>query len=320
MTAQSNPYVSLVVTGRNDGYGGDFVSRFLATLQFNHRELSARGIDHEVVLVEWAPIAGAPLLADVVEERCPPAVAASLRTVVVDASYQDALTLNPRLKYQEFIAKNVGVRHARGTYVITTNCDIFLGRHILQRLGGRELQPDVVYRAPRYDLKEDADYERMEWGYLEDRANLAVEPKELRPPHFGRGSGDFIAVDRAAFERVGGFNEIYRLARIGIDRNFLVQALASGLTIVDIGGPVYHVSHEGSFRDRNEQSGDGDWAARFGGRWHASSVGYRNAAGWGLANAPRSVLGPRRTRLEFSWDAVPPLVNLGGIVPLDGRQ
>ena len=61
--ADGVPYVSIVITGRNDGHGGDFVTRFLATLKFNHRELSARGVAHEFVHVEWAPIAGAPLLA-----------------------------------------------------------------------------------------------------------------------------------------------------------------------------------------------------------------------------------------------------------------
>ncbi len=56
MTVQRDaprPYLSIVLTGRNDGYGGDFVTRFLATLQVNHRELTARGVSHEIVLVEW---------------------------------------------------------------------------------------------------------------------------------------------------------------------------------------------------------------------------------------------------------------------------
>jgi hypothetical protein len=82
------PYVSIVVTGRNDGYGGDFVKRFLATLQFNHRELAARGVTHEFVVVEWAPPRGAPLLADLVDARCPASLAATVRAIVVDEAYQ----------------------------------------------------------------------------------------------------------------------------------------------------------------------------------------------------------------------------------------
>ena len=47
--------ISIVLTGRNDGYGGDFLTRFFRTLGFNHLQLVSRGIAHEIVFVEWAP-------------------------------------------------------------------------------------------------------------------------------------------------------------------------------------------------------------------------------------------------------------------------
>src|SRR5688572_22026098 len=152
VNSTSPPYVSIVITGRNDGYGGDFLTRFLATLQFNHRELAARAIPHEYVLVEWAPLPGRPLLSEVVEERCDAATAAVVRSVIVDAAYHEGMRQNPRLVYLEFPAKNVGIRRALGEYVITTNCDVAFGRHILGRLERRELETQVVIRAPRWDL------------------------------------------------------------------------------------------------------------------------------------------------------------------------
>jgi hypothetical protein len=308
------PYVSIVLTGRNDGYGGDFNRRFLATLQFNHRELTSREIPHEFVVVEWAPPADAPLLADLVDERCPGSVAAAVRTIVVDAAYHDAITQNPRVKYHEFLAKNVGARRARGTYVITTNIDVFFGRRVLQRLQQRDLAAGVVYRAPRYDLKSTIDSATVGWPILEDAENLAQPGKTLLPPFYGGGTGDFIAVDRASFEAVRGFNEIYRVARIGVDRNFLYQAVSCGLSIVDIGGPVYHVAHEGSFRVTKDEYAGREREAPYGDvRWPASSVTYRNPPGWGLADAPTRVLGARRVCLDFAWSAVPPLVDLVGV-------
>src|SRR5262245_5707876 len=56
------PLLSIVLTGRNDSYGGDFAARFFRTLQFNHEQLSARAITHEIVFVEWAPPPDGPLL------------------------------------------------------------------------------------------------------------------------------------------------------------------------------------------------------------------------------------------------------------------
>ena len=60
-------FLSVVLTGRNDDYGGDFRERFFRTLRFNHRELTARGIAHEFVLTEWAPDPARPLLVDLVK-------------------------------------------------------------------------------------------------------------------------------------------------------------------------------------------------------------------------------------------------------------
>jgi len=65
------PSISIVLTGRNDEYGVDFRARFLRTLAFNIRELDARRIPFEIVLVEWAPQTGRPLLIDTVLEAIP---------------------------------------------------------------------------------------------------------------------------------------------------------------------------------------------------------------------------------------------------------
>lgn len=307
------PYLSIVVTGRNDGYGGDFLGRFLATLHFNHAELSARGVPHEFVLVEWGPPPGRPLLADEVAAN-EPAAAAALRAIVVDAEYQDALTLNPRLRYHEFIAKNVGVRRAYGAYVLSTNCDTFLGRHILDRLAARDLESAVVYRAARYDLKAETDYRHATWATLEDPGNLERPARALRPPHFAGGTGDFILLDLDSYARLRGFNEVYRVARFGIDRNFLVHALAGGISIADIGGLVYHVNHEDSFRVTRNQYARREWEAPYGDdRWPHQRINYHNGADWGLARAPERAIGPRRTRLVFDWRALPPLVDLSAI-------
>ena len=64
MVPGADPYLSIVVTGRNDDLGGDFNGRFFRALRFNHARLAAAGVPHEVVFVEWRPLGGKPLLAD----------------------------------------------------------------------------------------------------------------------------------------------------------------------------------------------------------------------------------------------------------------
>jgi hypothetical protein len=304
-----------VLTGRNDGYGGDFAARFFRTLQFNHEQLTARGITHEIVFVEWAPPADTPLLFEQAATGMPGLDRRVCSWYVVDPAYQSALTLNPRLVYLEFLAKNVGIRRALGRFVLTSNCDVFLGRRILEALEQGALEPRVLYRAPRHDLNLPDDLEKIDWAVLEDQANLAGPAHRLKPPYMGSATGDFVLLDRESFHEIRGFNEVYRVARIGIDRNVIVKALASGLEIRDIGGPVYHQNHEGSYRLNPKayegRDAEAPWGDR---RWHSSGVSYVNPPTWGLVQAPERRIAGQCVYLEFSWDAVPPLVDLCGIL------
>jgi hypothetical protein len=313
--SRSAPFLSIVLTGRNDAYGSDFVGRFLRTLEFNHGELRARGIDHEFVFVEWNPPANRVWLADVARRSIPALTEDVFAAYVVDPRYHETLRLNPRLEFLEFTAKNVGVRRARGQFILTTNCDVYLGRRILARLEAQALDSGTVYRALRVDIQMNTDQSRVDWELLEDPRNFVRAEKTLRPPLYGGGAGDFILLDRAGFAEMRGFNEVYRVARIGLDHNFLVKAYSNGYPIEDIGGSVYHVNHPGSFRiTRRIYSGREHEAPYGDSRWHATKVTYFNPEQWGLADAPSRDLGGGRTWIEFDWRAVPPLVDLKRVV------
>jgi hypothetical protein len=309
------PLVSIVLTGRNDGYGGDFLTRFFRTLRFNHQQLTARGIRHEFVFVEWAPLPFPPRISSLVFDAVPELEPAVCTWYAVDPLYQRVLSLNPRLAYLEFAAKNVGIRRARGRFLLTTNCDVFLGRHILDTLSSSMLDCDTVYRASRHDLKAGIDQAQIDWSVLEDPRNLARPAGRLKPPLMLGGTGDFVLLDASRFRALGGFNEVYRVARIGIDHNFVVKALSSGLKVEDIGGPVYHVNHAGSFRvTRDEYKGREQEAPWGNERWHSKHVVYSNPPTWGLADAPVRQERDGCWYLEFSWAAVPPLVDLKRVV------
>lgn len=312
---QLPPLLSIVLTGRNDRYGGDFAARFFRTLQFNHEQLTARAIPHEIVFVEWAPPSDAPLLFEQLATDAPCVDRRVCSWYVVDSAYQSALSLNPRLEYLEFLAKNVGVRRALGRFILTSNCDVYLGRRVLDVLERGTLERRVLYRAPRHDLNLPDGRGPVSWELLEDPSTLAGSAHVLKPPYMGSGTGDFVLLDRESFHEIRGFNEIYRVARIGIDRNVIVKALASGLEIRDIGGPVYHQNHEGSYRLNPKayegREAEAPWGDR---RWHSNGVSYVNPSTWGLANAPAKPIAEQCSYLEFSWEAVPPLVDLRGIL------
>ncbi len=305
--SEATPYLSIVLTGRNDNHGGDFNERFFRALRFNHELLAAAGLDYELVFVEWAPLRGRPYLAALLAEQLPHP--AHLTSYVVDPRYHDAFVLNPKLRFMEFVAKNVGIRRARGAFVLTSNTDIYYSRALVERLARRQLEAGTLYRATRIDLKLGADLTHVDAALLEDPRNYAAV-NTIKPPRFTNGAGDFLLLDRVSYHRVRGFNEVYRVAKIHIDSNFCAKVYANGYQIVDIGAPVYHLNHVGSFAitwnlyDANPN--DAPWGDR---RWRAD-VTYENPASWGLGLAPCRRLGERAYALDFNWDAVPPLVDL----------
>jgi hypothetical protein len=318
MSADAPPYLSIVVTGRNDDFGGDFNGRFFRALRFNHDELTRAGISYELVFIEWRPIPGSPFLVTLLENEFPQLRPSILRSYVVHPAYHDALSLNPRLQFQEFIAKNVGVRRARGRFVLTTNTDIYLSRGILRYLATRTLEEGLLYRAARCDLKSHSDVSRVDWGQLEDERNYEII-NTIRPPLFTNASGDFLLLDRVSYHRLRGFNEVYRVAKIHIDGNFCLKAHASGVTPIDIGSPVYHVgrgtwqAQAGLYRHQPSVAPWGDP------RWK-SDVVYLNGPEWGLGHAPERRIGATAAFIDFEWDAVGPIVDLSRVVlPSDGR-
>jgi hypothetical protein len=236
----------------------------------------------------------------------------ALTSYVVDLAYHDAYSLNPKLQFQEFIAKNVGIRRCRGEYILTTNTDIYLSRGVLDVLDRRLLESRVLYRVRRIDLKDDIDCEPMDWSVLEDERNYETV-NEIRPPCYTNASGDFLLLDRDSYARLRGFNEVYRVAKVHMDSNFCLKAFSSGLTLIPLDAPVYHVgrgtlnSQVALYADR---PGDAPWGDT---RWKRAVV-YDNDPGWGLWNAPTHTVRDGIHYLEFTTAAVPPLVALKRVV------
>src|SRR5262245_62622156 len=197
------PYLTIVVTGRNDDFGGDFNGRFFRALRFNHERLAAAGVSHEVIFVEWRPIQGRAYLTSLLVDAFADLGPSELRCFVADPLYHEALSLNPRLQFHEFIAKNVGLRRARGEFVLSTNTDIYLSRGVISRLAERSLESGVLYRATRHDLKANVDVTRTGWDLLEDERNCEIV-NPIHPPCFTNASGDFLLLDRSSCHELRG--------------------------------------------------------------------------------------------------------------------
>jgi hypothetical protein len=277
------PLLSIVLVGRNDEFGGDFNGRMFAAAEFNHRNLEAAGIPHEYILVEWNPIPQKPYLAELVGRQCP----WWRRRYVVDPQWHRRLSVNPKLVFMEFFAKNVGIRRARGQFTLTTNTDIWLSREVLRALP--RLQQGTLYRTIRVDLKREVGYDGMTHEILEHPESF-LRSNVLTRDYYSNASGDFLLLDGETLRRLRGFNEVFRQAKIHKDSNFCVHARHRGVP-VDVIGQVYHLDHESSWNNvmhlyfangAESHVGPPDWD------WERD---YENLPDWGLRDATERVIG-----------------------------
>lgn len=154
MGESEQPYLSIVLTGRNDNYGGDFNSRLSASLNWIYSNANKHKVQTEVVFVNYNPVEENPALPDMIDW---PTQTDYFRTlfITVPNKVHEAF-VNPEVRKTlplfEFIAKNAGIVRANGKFVLTINADILLSEEIFEELAKRELRDDTYYRANRCDF------------------------------------------------------------------------------------------------------------------------------------------------------------------------
>lgn len=142
--------VSVVMPGRNDGHGGDFLRRLRIALDTIDKLAGRTGTATEVVLVEWNPPPDRPGLAEVLDppttDRC------EIRIVTVSEEHHERFPNAERTPLFQEIAKNVGVRRTTGRAVLATNADVVLNEEMMRFIGSSEVVSGAFYRASRHDV------------------------------------------------------------------------------------------------------------------------------------------------------------------------
>lgn len=203
------PYLSLVVTARNDDHGGNLLGRMQAFLNGWIGHARRYQISSEIIIVEWNPPADRPRLAEVLSwpsEISP----CQIRFIEVPAELHRRYAHAEALPLYQMIGKNVGIRRARGQFVLATNIDILFSSELAAFIAERRLRTDRMYRIDRHDamsevpvnatVEEQLDYCRthlIRLNVREGTYNVSPEgrpvlsPGDIAPPGsgilFGKG-------------------------------------------------------------------------------------------------------------------------------------
>jgi hypothetical protein len=154
--ATGRPYLSVVAVARNDDHGGNPLYRMQLFVNGLIAQCDRHQLPAELVLVEWNPPADRPRLAEVLdwpagEGWC------DLRVVEVPHELHAGLEHSDRLPLFQMIGKNVGIRRARGEFVLATNIDIVFSDELMRFLARRSLRRGYVYRVDRFDVPAEID-------------------------------------------------------------------------------------------------------------------------------------------------------------------
>lgn len=184
LTAEASPYLSVVAASRNDDHGGDPLIRTQIFVSNFARQCERHRLPAEIILVDWNPVPGRPGLAGVLHL---PADAdyCRARIITVPATLHDQFKYADRLPFFQMIAKNVGIRRARGQFIVATNIDIIFSDELIAHIARQQLDPQRMVRVDRYDIHKDIPPafsldETLDYAWTHPvRANRRLAPQAL---------------------------------------------------------------------------------------------------------------------------------------------
>lgn len=183
------PLVSFVATSRNDDHGGDVLRRTQSFVDGVARQANRHKVATELVLVDWNPPGARAPLADVIDwpkgtEHF------TARVVVVPLGVHARVRHSEKLAMFQMIAKNVGIRRARGRYIAATNIDIIFSDELFQGLTAEAMRPGVLYRSDRWDIPNEIQLE-PDFDKLLQRARSSPMRKNLVDGTYVLKDGEF---------------------------------------------------------------------------------------------------------------------------------
>ena len=152
------PYSLIVATARNDNHSGNMLRRMQIFINGLLHQCQQYQLPAELIIVEWNPPVDKPPLASVLSwpiENNP----CKVRIIEVPPEIHRRFKHSEGLPLFQMIAKNVGIRRAKGEFILATNIDLLFSDELFSFLASRQLQPGVMYRIDRYDVLSDVPLE-----------------------------------------------------------------------------------------------------------------------------------------------------------------
>jgi len=249
-----NPYLSIIINSRNDNYQGGGFIRMQAAINNLVNQAKKYHLRAELIIVDWNPPQDKPLLKEALS--LPSDLGPlTVRFIVVPHSIHEKYHASVRLNLIWAAAMNVGIRRARGEFILPTNSDILLSDELVQFLASEKLKKDLFYRAIRYELPKDilthpllsVEVENFSKGISMPDLSHQISPHGLasHPVLMTFCGTDFIVFVKEHWHLMHGYPELNNLG-ITADELVCYMAYLSGLKeeILKDSMRIYHLNHD----------------------------------------------------------------------------
>ncbi|MEO7803003.1 MAG: hypothetical protein ABIS18_00715 [Actinomycetota bacterium] len=148
-SARSGKDLSIIVASRNDDHGGGLLRRMQLFVDALADQAGRHRLNAELIVVEWNPPRDRPPLREALRW---PVSTLDIRVITVPYAIHKEYKYAAELPLFQMIAKNVGIRRARGNFVLATNIDILFSEELVSLLASGVLRQGSHYRVDRYDV------------------------------------------------------------------------------------------------------------------------------------------------------------------------
>lgn len=266
--------LSYIVVSKNDNYDPNNLEKLYTNLTNNLGSFKSLDLEVETVLVDWCSTDKY-----LYEEEIIQSVPHNINHVIVDPSLLEKDGLNPKMFY-EYFAKNVGIKHSSGEYILIQNSDVVNSDELcasVKKLIDYGIRG--VYGRPTLRLS--CDYPNLE----PIKEALTIWDK----PFADMFPGDFLLVHRSdLIDLAEGYDETNSNHRRGVaqthmDVEILLQMNYKGIRPFFLNGHYWHFDHPKSHDYQNSIR---------------NVRGYSNRKGWGYEYAQKEQISTNVIKLS----------------------
>lgn len=278
----TKPYISFVVTARNDNYGGHFLNRLNSFVRVADELSQKNHLDSEIIVVEYNPPKNKKRLYEEMSHLRLQKV--SIRFIQIPQSFHRKFKNSDKNPLFEYLAKNIGIRRAKGEYIIAMNPDIILSKELIEFISKRKLEDNIFYRVNRHDIslykiKQNWNIDKIlkecrkkttkilyvggtvyksysSWLYrfVHGRTlrsfmffplfNFFTSKEKMLPKRLHENAaGDFLLMNKTMWNESGGYDES-PLGSAILDGYILYVLYCLGYKEQILEYPIYHIKHE----------------------------------------------------------------------------